>query len=413
MVFATVFTLLAGQLTGQEKGAPAVCTVAPGVLFARTAAGWKAIAQGEAAPAEAMLVSLFDATLRSAGGGVDARLLADVGNRGPFPILETAVTLHKDAEHDLALSPLRGLVVLTNVKKKGPATVRLGLHDETVEVTLKEPGAKLALEVYSRHAPGEPNLEDPKSDEPVFHLFFITLAGEAFLRCGEKGVTLTAPPGPAILVWDSLLKQPEVSRLEELPDYVTAVRDKDKKQLEEACAWARKLAAGNISKALKEGAASGNSLERKAAVTAMGALDELPALFGVLAGSTSADARDQAVLALRHWLGRAPGQTAKLDAGLIKAGYTAPQSRAVLHLLYGFTPEERRNPDTYDVLLDNLKHSRPAVRQLAHWHLVRLAPDGKTIAFDPLAPEAELQRAYEQWRALIPSGKLPPAPKTP
>ena len=82
-------------------------------------------------------------------------------------------------------------------------------------------------------------------------------------------------------------------------------------------------------------------------------------------------------------------------------------NRTVLHLLYGFTPEEKREPATYEVLVGSLNHSRPAVRQLAHWHLVRLVPDGKTIPFNALAPDAELQRAQDQWRALVPAGKLP------
>jgi hypothetical protein len=49
--------------------------------------------------------------------------------------------------------------------------------------------------------------------------------------------------------------------------------------------------------------------------------------------------------------------------------------------------------------------------------LIRLVPEGKTIAFEPLAPAAEQQRSYDQWRKLIPEGKLPnrakAAPKAP
>jgi len=337
-------------------------------------------------------------------------MVADLGQRGPFPILESAITLQDDAKHDLALTPLRGLIVLTNTKEKGPAKIRLAMRDETVELTLKEPGAKLALEVYGRHPPGEPKLDDPKLDDPVFNLFFIALSGEVFLRHGEKGIALQAPPGPAVLVWDSLVREPQVQRLEELPAEVSAMKS-DVKLMEQACAWAAKLAGESPGTVLKDGAASKIALERTAAVNAMGALDNLPALFSTLAASPHADTRDHAVLALRHWLGRAPGQTAKLAAGLKEAGYTDVQARTLLHLLYGFTADEKREPATYDVLLSSLKHSRPAVRQLAHWHLVRLAPDGKSIPFDALAPEPELQRSYEQWLALIPAGKLPPPPK--
>jgi hypothetical protein len=398
--------------SAQEKGTPATCVAAPGALMVQAKAGWKAIKAGEAITADRTVVSLFDATLRSANGGVAVRMAADLGQRGPFPILESAITLHDDAKHDLALTPMRGLIILTNTKEKGPATIRLAMRDETLELTLKEPGARLALEIYGRHAPGEPKWDDPKLDDPVFHLFFIALSGEAFLRHGEKGIALNAPPGASVLVWDSLVREPQVQRLEELPPEFIAMKEKDVTLMAEVNAWAARLAVESPALALKEGAASKIALVRTAAVNAMGALDELPMLFLTMSSSPHADTRDQAVLALRHWLGRAPGQTAKLDAGLKKAGLTEVQSRTVLHLLCGFSAEERQEPATYDVLLSSLKHSRPAVRQLAHWHLVRLAPDGKSIPFDALGSDAELQRSHDQWRALIPTGKLPPPPRS-
>jgi hypothetical protein len=412
LLVAGLLVVLPARAGAPQRGSPATVAAAPGVLMAETKSGWRPVKAGEAPAAETKLVALFDATLRSANGAVSARLLADLGQRGPFPILDSAVMLHDDAKHDLALTPLRGLMVLTNTKEKGAATIRLAMRDETVFVTLHAPGAKLALEVYGRHAPGEPKLDDPKLDDPVFNLYFIVLQGDVLLRHGAKGIGLHAPPGPAILVWDSLLREPEVQRLEELPAGVAAMKEKDLKLMAEACAWAAKLASGSQAEVLKEGAASKNALERTAAVNAMGALDDVQGLFVTLASSPHADTRNQAVLALRNWLGRAPGQTIKLDAGLKKAGYTEVQARTLLRLLYGFTPAEKREPATYDVLLDSLKQSRPAIRQLAHWHLVRLVPDGKSITFNALAPEAELQRSYDQWRKLIPTGKLPNPSKT-
>ncbi len=410
-LLAAVLAALPMTAFAQDKAAPPTCTAAPGVLLAGDGATWKAIKPGEAVPTDSTLVALFDAVLRSGDGGVTVRLVTDVAQRGPLPILETAVRLHADAKHDLALTPLRGLVVLTNTKKAGPAVVRLGSGDATVELTLKEPGAKLGLEVYSRHAPGTPQLDDPKLDVPVKHLFFICVAGECFLRHDETGFALHAPPGPAVLVWDSLLRQPEVTRLEELPPEVAAMK-KDQPALDAINAWAAKLVGADRGKVLAAGVNLPEAAERRAAVIAMGALDDLPALLGVLGGAKQPDARADAVLALRHWLGRTAGQTAKLHAALLKDGYTDPQARSVLQLLYGFTPEQRRDPDTYDVLLDDLKHSKPAVRELAHWHLVRLAPAGKAIPFDALAPAAPRQAAYEAWRMLIPAGKLPPPAKT-
>lgn len=398
----------ASSALAQQPNSPATSVKTAGVLLTPSSAEWKAIKAGAAVPADVPLVSLFDSTLESANGNVALRMLADPAQRGPLPILESAVTVHADASHDLALTPLRGLIVLTNTKKEGPATVRFTSRGYTVDLTLKEPGTRLALEIYSRHAPGTPQLDDPKQDDPVMHLFCIALAGESFVKGKEHGVTLHAPPGPAVLIWDSVLREPEVQRLEQLPPEITTMKEQDRKLLDEACAWARTIDPAAPGAAFKAGLASPDSVVRKAAVTAMGALDDVRGLFQVLATSPHADARDQAVLALRHWLGREPGQTRVLDARFRKAGLSEVQSQNVMHLLYGFTPDQRRDPATYDLLIDDLKSERPALRALAYWHLVRLVPAGKTIAYDPQAPAAERDRAYEEWRKLVPAGKLPP-----
>ena len=55
-----------------------------------------------------------------------------------------------------------------------------------------------------------------------------------------------------------------------------------------------------------------------------------------------------------------------------------------------------------------IQHDRPAVRNLAHWHLVRLAPLETPIPYDAAAPEAERKAAVQRWREMIPAGELPP-----
>jgi hypothetical protein len=406
-----VIAAAASSVSAQGPSA-ATCTKSSGVLLAPSGTTWKAIPAGTAVPTDTPLVSLFDTTLASAKGSVTARLLADPAQRRPLPILESAVIVNADKEHDLSLTLLRGLIVLNNTRKQGPATVRFTSRGEALDVTLKEPGAKLALELYSRHVPGAPHVEDPKEDVPVLHLFCIQIKGESLLQHKDKSVTLHEPPGPAVLVWDSITREPEIQRLEQMPQEIAMMKVEDVKLLEQACAWARKLATEAPEKAFKEGLASESSCERKAAVTAMGAMDDVRGLFDVLAHSPHSDAREHAILALRGWLGREPGQTAKLLAGFQKAGLTKTQSENVLHLLYGFTADERRQPGTYDLLIETLQSQRPAMRELAHWHLVRLAPAGKSIAYDAQAPEAQRQSGYEEWRKLIPHGKLPPAPST-
>ncbi len=131
-----------------------------------------------------------------------------------------------------------------------------------------------------------------------------------------------------------------------------------------------------------------------------------------LSDPKNADLRDYTVTVLRNWMGHEPGQTEKVFATLMKERkYTPVQAKTLIHLLYGPTDQQRREPATYEVLIKLLEHSKVAVREVARWHLVRLAPAGKKIGYDAAAPEAQRQKAVEQWRALIPAGQLPPRPE--
>ena len=63
--------------------------------------------------------------------------------------------------------------------------------------------------------------------------------------------------------------------------------------------------------------------------------------------------------------------------------------------------------ETYEALIAYVKHPRPAVRELAHWHLTRLVPEGNRIKYDPAGPTEEQERAFKEWKKRVPDGKLP------
>ena len=73
----------------------------------------------------------------------------------PFPLLESAATLHpapRDLDADLTLQ--RGRVYLSNRKEKGPARVRLRFwKGESWDITLDEPGAMVGAELFSGYPP--------------------------------------------------------------------------------------------------------------------------------------------------------------------------------------------------------------------------------------------------------------------
>ena len=146
-------------------------------------------------------------------------------------------------------------------------------------------------------------------------------------------------------------------------------------------------------------------LERKAAVVAARRLD-VYALMQILSNKDHA-----AIVVIRHWLGREPGQSIRLFDYLTKNdNYTPTQAKNLIHLFNGIEEEKRRQPGTYDLLIQALNHSKMPARELAHWHLVRLAPDGKSIAYDAAGSETQRQAAIAAWRRLIPEGEVPPLP---
>jgi hypothetical protein len=305
----------------------------------------------------------------------------------------------------------RGLIALTNVRQKGPAKVRLHLDGETWELTLRTPGARVGLERYGRHPPGEVHWVKKKVEPPTSEVYLLVLKGQAFLDVGSKGFALKAPPGNAGVHWDNVTREPEVRRLEKLPEAAGPLDDKGSKLYKTICDCAHHLAAQDLGKALDGMLKSDKRIDRLLGVTAAGGVDDLPRVLAGLSDPKHADLRDHTVLVLRNWIGRGPGQAEKLHAALRDAKYSQAQANTVLRLLFGFTDEERGDPATYELLTSYLKHSKLPVRELARWHLFRLVPAGRDIPYDAAAPAAERQRAFQAWRALVPEGKLPPPTK--
>jgi hypothetical protein len=401
---------------GENKAGAGVakCVSVAGALLQRQGdKGWRPVAAKDALPAEALLVALPKAEIESANGAVRLAMLADVGRRGPFPVLESAVALHQNAKADLDLTFDRGLIGMENLKNTGAAKVRLRVAGAPWELTLREPGTRVVMELYGRHPAGIPKITDGKLPPPVVSFVMLVLKGSAFIDTGSQGFRLTAPPGPAEFHWDSAVAQPEVLRLEKLPEGIRPLDDKEDKIFQEICACTRRVDAKQPDAVAAELVQSDKRPERLVGVTMFGAIDDVPHLLEALGDAKHADVRDHAVLVLRNWIGRGPGQAEQLYQTLLKRGLTKPRAKSAVQLLFGFDDEQRRRPETYALLIGYLEHSRLGVRHLAHWHLVRLAPAGKAIGYDPAGTEAERTRAVRAWRELIPEGRLPPAPDAP
>jgi hypothetical protein len=393
------------QAQENRAGARPKCLSVSGVLLRQAFNGsWHAIKAGDSIPV-GPLVCLPKAEILSADGAIKLSLLADVGQRGPFPVLEAGVAV-TDGPGDLDVTLDRGIMTLENVREEGKAQARVSFLNATWTVTLNEPGSKVGLELYARFPPGLPNLMKGKMADPVTEVYLIVIKGSVFVEDDHQGFRVVAPPGPAVVQWDSLFKNMHVRHLDKLPDF--ALNAEEKKLSEKMAAAASRLAQGNIDKALDGLLASDQKVDRLVGVTLSGALSDLLRVKAGLEDPRHADTRDHAVLVARHWLGRGPGQVARLYQAMKRQpGYSEVQARNAVQMLFGFNERERADPATYELLIHNLDHPRPAIRELARWHLVRLAPAGKKIMYDAAASPEERQRAQKEWQALIPPGEVP------
>jgi hypothetical protein len=389
-----------------------------GAVVAREAGGkgWQALAPDAPVHSGDLLVGLPGAVLVGPKGAVRLRMVSDLGRVSPFPVVENAVVLHDNPSADLAFTLDRGRVDVINARDKGPAKVRVRFRKEDWDLTLTEPGTAVALELYSRWPAGIPSNPKPQPDSaPYAGLVLLVLKGQVELKVGSTEYGLQAPPGPASFRWDSISGAgPGPERLEKLPEWADPEALGDDPARVKAVRAAldrieKRVAREPAETALTESLAANDPAERRAAVYCLGALDYLDRVLDALADAKHADVRESAVLALRHWIGRGPGQDLKVYNALTERHKLTPrQAEIVLQLLHSPDEDQRREPALYERLIAGLRSSQLPIRELAYWHLTRLAPAGKKIGYDAAAPEVQRKAAVEQWQKLIPEGKLPP-----
>ncbi len=377
---------------------------------------WAPVAAKEELFTGDLLMGGLDAGLTTLSGDMSVAVKGDLADQSPFPVFETALILHPAKDVDLDFTLDRGRVAVTNTKKSGPAKVRVHVRDKAGEVTLKEPGASFALETYGRWPTGVPFKKDADASYgPPLALVFLVLKGEVAVKGPRREGTLKAPPGLSLFITDSIDDpNPEPQFLQELPAWASggAPSEREKKAREALARFRAQVLTKPVGEVLDQFVRSEDPVERRGAVLLMGATDDLERLGEALMNAKHTDVWDAAVLALRHWIGRDPGQDMKLYNGLIeKRGFKPVQAEAILSLLHGFSREDLSLPETYETLINYMESDKLGLRGLAHWHLSRLVPQGQKFDFDPLAPKEKREAAIKKWRELIPVGKLPPKPK--
>ena len=379
---------------------------------------WRALPSKSDVHAGGMLVGLPGAEISAGKGGVRLTFLTDMDKTSPYPIFEAAVSLHDSPDVDADFTLDRGRVDVTNTKEKGAARVRVRFHDQNWEATLEEPGTRIALELYGRWAKGvrfNPN-PGPK-DVPSANLVFLVRKGRVDLSHGTCQHALSAPPGPALLHWEnSGTAEESPQRLEKLPDWTATEESRSeralriKKVIEEL---REEMTKSSPAAALETFANSDNPNHRATGVIFMGATDDLGGLAKVFTETKYPDAWDRAVVVLRHWIGRGPGQDQVIYNFLLeKRKMTEAQAATNMQLLHSFGDADLAQPELYKMLVKFLDSERLGVRGLAHWHLARLVPAGKKIEFNPLDPKEKRDKGRDEWKKLVDDllakGELPP-----
>jgi hypothetical protein len=336
-------------------------------------------------------------------------LLGALPDASGMPVLESAVIMSPKPAADLDITLDRGRVLLANAKPTGAAAIRVRFLDQTWDLTLAEAGTQVALERVGQWPPGVRFEKEPRpGHQPVTDVYLLLLKGRINLN---DGTAQRALAGPVVYHWNSQQGVLGSAPLQKLPAWVNpeGKSPESDKALDAAAQRMRqRLAGGTVAAALRAGFDERDAASRTLAVYDAGAVGDLPLVLAALGDGKHAEVRDAAAATLRLWVGRAPGQDQKLFGLLVKDNYRPGQAEILLQLLHTFSAQDRDRPETYETLIDYLNHNQVAIRALAHWHLTRMVPRGREIAFNAAASAEERGRALAAWRRLVPGGKLPP-----
>jgi hypothetical protein len=363
-----------------------------------------------------LTLALPGAELEPNNGSVHMALLADLDHKSPYPIRETAVILHENPAVDFDFTLDRGRVDVVNRKAQGPAKVHVRVRDQVFELTLEDKDSRVGLETFSGWPRGVPFTKNPKpTDVPVANFVVIALKGQVDVAQGGHFHALQAPPGPALIEWDSidgLDASPQ--KMDMLPPWADAAKNntEELKHKRSTIERIRELrVAKGIDGAITELLKDPDEMHHRAAILVLGAQDDLDRLGEILRESKNYDLWDSAVKTLRHWIGRAPGQDMKLYQGLIeRKKFTPTQAETVLQLLHDFDDKARSRPETCECLVELLDSERLALRGLAYWHLSRLKPEGKKFGYNPVNSKEERAAAVKEWRKMIPTSGVDEKP---
>lgn len=342
------------------------------------------------------------AVLDASEGDLRLTLAGALPPASATPALECAITLHPAKDRDLDCTLHRGRVLLENKKEKGAVQARVRSHGQQVDIQLLEPGSLAACELISSWPVGTPFRKQPDKDlAPQLDRYVLVLKGKVEVGVGGERSTV---PAPALFRWTTLGKLQGPFSVK-VPAWVQSAGDQSEKSrsLLAAVEKLRRLVADlgarpGVAKALQ------NDDPRLRAVAGLSAfaLDDPAAGVAALADNKSPEVRSAATAGALHYSGRGVTEDVALYQAFLGQRLKEAQAAIAMELLHGLPPQARNRPETYETLLAYLQSDQIIIRELAHWTLTRLIPQGKDISFDAAADPDLRAQAQAAWRKLLP-----------
>jgi hypothetical protein len=335
--------------------------------------------------------------------------------------LETRVEFHLPEPKFAADTTLDyGRVVFVNPPKSLPAKVRLRFRTEIWDLAI-EPDSEILVDGISGFEPGDRFSKLPGDESPLSELYVSAKRGKVTIQIRERApIELAAPPGFALLGWDSRTRlKPPAPLVAALPQWSSdlfnraAMKDEFKAVLNGLVSRTAQMDT-SIDLALKELAASEKSFGQIYAAYALVAIDDIGPVVDALDDLLKPQMRVAAKLAIQNWIGQRPENALALHQFLTqKKNFSESQADSVLQLLHPFSRQDLSSPETYEVLFRELADEKLAVRELALFYLARIDPDGfKSSNYNPVLPDGR-EAAIARWRKRLTDGKILPKPPKP
>jgi hypothetical protein len=331
--------------------------------------------------------------------------------RVPTPVLESSAVLYTNKAFDVDFKLVRGRVIISNHKKKGPALVRLRFLNQVWDLTLQDPSTQVVAELFGMVQTLGP---DPATNAPDLYANVYALNGPLKLHAGDKDHDLTSA---SMFSWDNTFGLADRPRkLPKAPDWWT---NREPPRTNAAPAVKNALSSlalraqtkNRIDLVLAETLSEPNVYSRTAALRCRAALDDLPAVVDALADERSSELRLRAIEEAQHLLALGQIYDEKLVAALREKNYTEAQVQTLAFLLHGIPPDQWTDPTFRLQVVTDLVSDKLAIRQLAHYDLYAMVPEGRSIVYDATGSRTERDRGYDEWKQLVARLKTPAKPK--